>query len=90
MAAVGPSRCLVERKSKGKTNPVPLMRDSSRDAEDPFQNFRRQPLWRESRCLRIARDFVFLTGLRSYPGAPNIVLKENRLIQAAAFVIATS
>jgi len=44
----------------------------------------------ESRCLRIARDFVFLTGLRSYRGAPNIVLKENRLIQAAAFVIATS
>jgi len=35
-------------------------------------------------------DFVFLTGLRSYPGAPNIVLRENRLIQAAAFVIATS
>src|SRR6185437_6192077 len=77
-------------KSKGKTNPVPLMGDSRRDAEDPFQNFRRNLSGGESRCLRIARDFVFLTGPSLLSRGTHIVLKENRLIQAAGFVIATS
>jgi len=44
----------------------------------------------ESRCLRIARDFVFLTGPSLLSRGTHIVLKENRLIQAAGFVIATS
>src|SRR6185437_225043 len=49
-------------KSKIKIKTVPLTGDSSRGVEDAFQSFRRQRLWRESRCLRIARDFLSLTG----------------------------
>jgi len=49
-------------KSKSKTKTVPLMGDSSRGVEDAFQSFRRQRLWRGSRCLRIARDVLSLTG----------------------------
>src|SRR6185312_3219959 len=70
MAQLGRIDGWWNEKSKIKT--VPLIGDSSRGVEDAFQSFRRQRLWRESRCWRIARDFLSLTG-------PSLLSRGTRL-----------
>ena len=79
---------MVGGTAKAKPKAKPLHEWMSRDVEDADQSFRRQLLWRELRCRRIARDFLSLTvpsllsrGTRQYsegqknrgePGAPGV------------------
>src|SRR6185437_16469263 len=69
-------------KSKIKIKTVPLTGDSSRGVEDAFQSFRRQRLWRESRCLRIARDFLSLTGPSLLSRGTHHILWDRKMTES--------